>query len=229
VTRALVAAEVRAVLAESYGRKFNPSQPRDPDGKWSDGASAPPVRLRAQGGTSLHLSVRDGQLSIRIPFDGSDSEDDDRGLDDSATLDRETTAEFAEELQILDEAGTDYDRRVKELWDEATAINPDGGADDDPDPESRAAWAAVGELAGDGQRIAGGQLPAQDGAELHYELRMGDEPGEMDLLIAIRPAGAGEDWDLHEAASDGPGAFLTRSQFRKLRRETEKLAGLNGS
>jgi hypothetical protein len=51
----------------------------------------------------------------------------------------------------------------------------------------------------------------------------------MDLLIGIRPPDAPADWDLHETAADGPGAFLTRSQFRKLRRETEKLAGLNGS
>lgn len=220
-----VAAEVRAVLYESYGRKFNPSQPRDPDGKWTDGTPSPPVRLRAQGGATVHLSARDGQLSIRIPFDGSDAEDDDRGLVDSATLDAATTAEFVEELQLIEEAGADYNRRVKDLWDKAVAINPEGGGDDDPDPDSRAAWAAVGELAGDGQRITGGQLDAADGAELHYELRMGDEPGDMDLLIAIRRPGAGEEWDLHVEAADGAGAFLSWPQFRKLRRETEKLAG----
>lgn len=214
---------VRDIVEELFGRKFNPSQPRDPDGKWTDGAFGPPVRLRAQGGQSLHLSASGGRLSIRIPFDGSDAEGDERGLRDSLILDASTSAEFAEELQILEEMGADYNRRVKEAWDKATAINPEGGADDDPDPDSRAAWAAVGELAGDGQRIAGGQLDAEDGAELHYELRMGDEPGDMDLLIAIRPPDADEEWDIQAAAADAAGAFMSWSQMKKLRREVEKL------
>ena len=215
-------------LREVLERRFNPSQPRDPDGQWSDGVPGPSVRLRAQGGQNLYLSTRDGHLSIRMPFDGSDAEGDERGLTDSLTLDASTTAEFAEELQAIEESGTDYNRRVKKLWDKAVAVNPDGGGDDDPDPESKAAWDAVGELAGDGQRIVGGQLDADGGAQLHYELRMGDEPGDMELLIAIRPPDADDDWDLHEAASDQAGAFLSWAQIRKLRREVDAQGGTAG-
>lgn len=215
-------------LRVAIERRFNPGQRRDADGQWSDGIPGPSVRLRAQGGETLHLSAQGERLSIRIPFDDSDAEGDDRGLLDSLTLDAATTAEFAEELQILEESGTDYNRRVKKLWDKASSINPEGGGDDDTDPESKAAWDAVGELAGDAQRISGGQLSAQDGSELHYELRMGDEPGDMDLLIAIRPPAAGDDWDLHEAASDQAGAFLSWQQMRKLRREVDSLAGTAG-
>ena len=181
----------------------------------------PTVKVRTQEG-SMHLSRQGGRLSIRMPV--PDFDDD---IQDTVTLDADTATEFAEELQLLEEAGTGYNRRVKKLWDKAVAINPDGGGDDDADPESKAAWDAVGELAGDGQRIAGGQLDADDGAELHYELRMGDEPGDMDLLIAIRPPDAGEDWDLQAAAADEAGSFLSWPQMKKVRREVDGLLADN--
>lgn len=216
------------VLREAIERRFNPSQPRDPDGQWSDGVPGLSIRVRALDDRALHLSEHNGQLSIRIPYDGSDGEGDERGLADTLTLDAAAAAEFAEELQILEDAGTDYNRRVKKLWDKASAINPEGGGDDDPDPESKAAWDAVGELAGDGQRIAGGQLAAADGSELHYELRMGDEPGDMELLIGLRTPDVPEDWELYEIVADGPGSRLSWAQMRKLRREVASLSGSAG-
>lgn len=186
-------------------------------GDSDDDSTAPAVKVRTQEG-SMHLSRRGGRLSIRMPT--PDFDDD---LLDTVTLDDSTSAEFVEELQAIEESGTDYNRRVKKLWNAATAINPDGGGEADPDPKSKAAWDAVGKLAGDGQRITGGQIDADGGAELHYELRMGDEPGDMELLIAVRPPDAGDDWDIHEAAADQAGAFLSWSQFRKLRQEVASL------
>lgn len=208
---------VRAVIEELFGRKFNPNQPRDPDGQWSDGVPGPSAKVRGLEG-SITLSVANGQLSIRMPVPDIYGTDD--RPRDTVTLDAATTAEFAEELEILEEVGNAYNARVKELYKKAVTANPDG--------DDEAAWAEVSALSGDGQRITGGQLDTIDGDELHYELTMGDTPGDMTLAVAVKPADAGDDWSLAEAASEAAGNFFSWPQVRKLRREVDKLT-LRGS
>lgn len=235
-----MAATVQA-LRELIQRRFDPSQKRDPDGKFGDGFPGPRIglpertaRVRASDGATLHLTQRGENLSIRIPFDGSDLPDPDpddeedvgprQRLFDELALDAAATREFAEELAIVDEAGRDYNRRAKAAWDKAMAINPNGGGDDDPDPVSKAAWDAWGALGGDGQHIAGGQLSAE-GGEVHYELRMGDEPGDMAFLIGLKSPDDDEEWDLRAAVgSDLPAALMNPAQLRKLRKGIDSLA-----
>ena len=178
-----------------------PEKPPEPE--------MPTVKVRTATGSNIHLSMQDGQLTIRMPpIDGVDGPD-------SVTLDRATSAEFAEELEVIEEVGTDYNNKAKKVFAAAKKAEAAGGGQE--------VWEPWFEIGSDGQRIIGGQLDAGGGAELHYELSMGDEPGEMMLAIAIRPPDADEDWTLDAAATDGAGDFLKWNQARKLRQEVDKL------
>jgi hypothetical protein len=201
---------------ESVIAKFNPNQPRDKDGEWSDGipgsgAAARTLRLRGSDGT-VHAEIGgDGGLRLRMPFDGSDEIDaGPQGHVDTIRLDRATTAELGEELDALSQMRDVYIERAQAAWDATRHARPGT-------PESDAAqdaWFAIG---GDGQRIAGGELDGDTGA-LVYEMRMGNEVTDTDFLIAIRPSGADpETWDLHEAAGNAAGQYLSMAAFRRLR------------
>jgi hypothetical protein len=193
--------------------KFNPSQKRDRDGQFADGvvdSAARSLKLRGADGT-VHVEVgADGGLKLRMPYDGSDDEDDQGEHLDTIQLDPGTTAELGEEFDTLSQMRDAYLKRAQASWD--ANQNADPGT-----PEGQAAVDAWFEIGGDGQRIAGGELDGDVGA-LVYEMRMGDEVTDTDFLIAIRPAGADSDWDLHEAAGNTAGQYLNMAAFRRLRK-----------
>jgi HK97 family phage prohead protease len=207
-------------------RKFNPGQPRDHDGQWRDGLTTMPgVRSKIRGidGGPLELSVQDGRLTFRIPFgepDQADSGPAGTGVEDfdTLTLDADASAEWPEELDAADDMVTAYMVKVKAADKAFTAAEAKYG---EGSPEYQAAQDAWFDVAGDGQHIAGGMLPADVG-ELHYEAIMGgsDEP---EFRIALKPPDADEDWSIQAASGNWAGITLNMAQFRKLRREASSL------
>lgn len=179
-------------------------------------AAARKVRVRDADGKPVFLEFSDGGMSLRIPYDQDENDTDKHvsGHFDALSLDRSATTEFADELATISEDRDAYVKRAKAADDRLNKITDSGSAEY---KEAQDAWF---ELGGDGQRIIGGELPGDKGT-LVYEMRMGTDVADTQLWIGLRPPDAGDDWDLQEAASDGPGGVLSMSAFRRLRKEVD--------
>ncbi|MET0416048.1 MAG: 2'-5' RNA ligase family protein [Actinoplanes sp.] len=169
------------------------------------------VKLRESGGDQLTLQFADGGMTFQFPHDNDDEDEQ----FDTVTLDRKTTAEFAEELDAVSTARDAYVKRAKQASDRFDKAEAEG---DTSSPEYLAAQEAWFELGGDGQSIIRGELDTDNGA-LVYEMRMGADVADTELFIAVRPQDAGEDWDLQDTAENGAGGVLSQAQFRRLRKE----------
>lgn len=179
-------------------------------------SAARKVRVRDADGKPVFLEFSDGGMSLRIPYDQDENDTDKHvsGHFDALSLDRSATTEFADELATISEDRDAYVKRAKAADDRLNKITDSSSA------EYKQAQDAWFELGGDGQRIIGGELPGDKGT-LVYEMRMGTDVADTQLWIGLRPPDAGDDWDLQEAASDGPGGVLSMSAFRRLRKEVD--------
>ncbi len=226
-------AEHVQVTIMAAGRFDESKHKRDGDGQFArkaggdaDAADGKPaagpgrkVRLRDADGKAVHLELTDGALSLRIPYDGDDSDDGDddpeRQVDhfDTLRLDADTTTEWAEDLEFIAQQRDAYVKKAKAAAARMDQLDSDTGS-----AEYKQAQDAWFEIGGDGQRIAGGEVDGVDGT-LVYEMRMGDDVADTQFLIGLRPKDAGGDWDLQEAASDLAGGFLPMTGFRRLMKE----------
>jgi HK97 family phage prohead protease len=204
-------------------RRFNPNQPRDPDGQWSDGVPGDgrlpgtERKLRAQDGATVAVSYSDGRITVRFP-DATDTQGGESGRGvvdiDRVTLDQEHTGNFVEDLEFADDEARDHGAKVRAA---SKAVDRETRGT----PEHDAAMDRWRQLVD--RRVVGGRFPADQG-DLEYELFAGDDD-ELSFYLAIRPPDADDDWSPQDAAADGAGVILTPAQWRKFRREVEAMAG----
>jgi hypothetical protein len=204
--------------------------PRDHDGKFAHTAGGKvaavadrAATVKASDGKTIELGFHDGAMTMRIPHDEHGDGEQQHAPDhfDSVSLDAKETAEFADDFDVILEERARYLAKAQVAWDRLTELEDSGKTSGPEYTKAQDDWFAVG---GDGQRIAGGEVPGNGGGALVYELRMGHEVTDTEFVIGLRPPDAGPDWDLQETAADHAGAFLKMAGFRRLKKELAPAA-----